>query len=130
MWHCNQGNIVAAHYQHLVLPDLSKAKAYEYFLSLVESLPVACQDLFGKGIESFEKVYHMTGGRMIFIDLDVSAVKKAGALLPGPDYCHFAFEIIINFLFSSSKQVLSVRGEVSATHATELSVDRPGFLAK
>ena len=89
-----------------VISLLPTAKAYEYFLSLVQSLHVACQDLFGKGIEPFEKVYHMTGGRMIFIELYVSAVKKALTLSHTGQWKDMDSNLLISTKFKLEKSTV------------------------
>ena len=74
---CFVGNLRAAHFQQLVLCDLSMKRAHEYFLSLIKSVPEDIQTLLGKDIESFKTVFHITGGRMYFIERYVNQVKYA-----------------------------------------------------
>jgi len=86
---CFIGNVVASHFEQLVLCDLSKTRAHAYFLSLVKNVPEDIQTLLGKDIESFETVFHITGGRMYFIKRYVNDVKDEKKLIPGPFGYHY-----------------------------------------
>ena len=81
---CFIGNLVASHFKQLVLCDLSMKRAHEYFLSLIQNVPEDIQTLLGKDIESFETVFHITGGRMYFIECYVNDVNYEKKLIPGP----------------------------------------------
>ena len=83
------GCLAASHLQDMVMCDLSKARAHAYFLSLVKNVPEDIQTLLGKDIESFEKVFHITGGRMYFIERYVNDVKDEKRLIPGPFGYHY-----------------------------------------
>ena len=75
------GCLVASHLQDFVLCDLSKTRAHAYFWSLVKNVPEDIQTLLGKDIESFETVFHITGGRMYFIKRYVNDVKYEKKLI-------------------------------------------------
>ena len=81
---CLTGNLAASHFQQLVLCDLSMKQAHAYFLSLIQNVPEDIQTLLGKDIETFETVFHITGGRMYFIESYVNDVKLEKRLIPGP----------------------------------------------
>ena len=85
------GCLVASHLQDLVLCDLSMKRAHAYFLSLVKNVPEDIQTLLGKDIESFETVFHITGGRMNFIERYVNDVKYARKIIPGLFDNHLGF---------------------------------------
>jgi hypothetical protein len=83
------GNLVPSHLQDMVLCDVSKTRAHAYFLSLVKNIPEDIQTLLGKDIESFETVFHITGGRKYFIKRYVNDVEYEKKLIPGPFGYHY-----------------------------------------
>jgi hypothetical protein len=86
---CFIGNLVASHFNQLVLCDVSMKRAHGFFLSLIQNVPEDIQTLLGKDIESFEPVFHITGGRMYFIERYVNNVKYEKKLIPGPFGYHY-----------------------------------------
>ncbi len=86
---CFIGYLAASYFNQLVLCDLSMKRAHEYFLSLIQNFPEDIQTLLGKDIESFETVFHITGGRMYFIERYVNDVKYEKKLIPGPYGYHY-----------------------------------------
>ena len=56
------------HIHTFVLGDLSKSDGHRYFLELVKALPLECQDLFPLDEQSFDEIFHLTGGRMVLIE--------------------------------------------------------------
>lgn len=58
-------DVAPAHMRLLVLDDLSKSDAKDYFL---KQIPDDKRSLFKSDFDCFDSVFNMTGGRMIFID--------------------------------------------------------------
>ena len=77
----------AAHYEAVVLGDLTKKEAHNYFCHEINTLSKEEQDLFSTDCQSFEHVYHLTGGRMLFIDKYIIQVRASGPIKEGKLFC-------------------------------------------
>ena len=67
--------------QFLVLDNLSKADAKKYFLSRI---PDDKKILFQLNCDSFDSVYSMTGGRIVYLNEYVNEVISNDCQLSGP----------------------------------------------
>ena len=56
------------HFNTYVLGDLCKSDAHRYFLQLIEAQSIEIQDLFPVDENSFDEIFHLTGGRMLLIE--------------------------------------------------------------
>ena len=63
--------VPTAHMRLLVLDDMSQADAKQYFLN---KIPADKMSLFKSDCDSFDSVYSMTGGRIVFLDQYVNDV--------------------------------------------------------
>jgi hypothetical protein len=68
-----------------VLGDLSKSDSHRYFFELIKTLPREFPDLFQLDERSFDKVFHLTGGRMVLIE-DYVYEATSSKILPDGEY--------------------------------------------
>lgn len=59
-------DISSIHIHTFVLGDLSKSDGHKYFLELI--FPLESQDLLPLDKQSFDDIFHLTGGRMVLIE--------------------------------------------------------------
>uniref|UniRef100_A0A7S0QL78 Uncharacterized protein n=1 Tax=Cryptomonas curvata TaxID=233186 RepID=A0A7S0QL78_9CRYP len=60
--------LASLHINTYILGDLSQSESHRYFLELIKSLPRECQDLFPLDERSFDRIFYLTGGRMLLIE--------------------------------------------------------------
>ena len=72
------------HFDVLVVGDLTKAEAYQYYLNLLDThVAPEKRGLFGRTEEDFDRIYHLTGGRMYFIRKYVVHICSMGPIQSG-----------------------------------------------
>lgn len=66
------------HFKTMVLGDLTYEEAYDYYIHALRERfgEQVNPKLFGESKESFDRVFHLTGGRMYFIDDYISQVSR------------------------------------------------------
>ncbi|KAJ3086083.1 hypothetical protein HK102_013537, partial [Quaeritorhiza haematococci] len=70
-----------------VLGDLPLPSAHEYYLTQIKSLPLHLHHHFHTDMEGFrDRVFHLTGGRMVFIRGYVQQVCETGPILDAEDF--------------------------------------------
>jgi hypothetical protein len=72
--------------RYLVLDDLSKAEAERYFVNLIVKVPVDQRALFKKDLDCFDKVFNLTGGRIIFLKQYVNEVCRRNEPISGSHF--------------------------------------------
>lgn len=98
----------------LVCGDLSKTDAYKYYLELLDSIVKAnARHLFGRSEEDFEKIFHITGGRIYYIRRFVDQICSGRSIETGnflsyrAKYYVLENELILH-IFSHLKPVIFV----------------------
>ncbi|KAL5499647.1 hypothetical protein EMCRGX_G011100 [Ephydatia muelleri] len=65
----------------MVVGDLTKAEAYQYYLNLLDTVVAPKKlGLFGRTEVDFDRIYHLTGGRIYFIRNYVAQVCSFGPI--------------------------------------------------
>jgi hypothetical protein len=71
-------DVPTTHFRALVLGDLPLEEAYEYYLNELKNEKQCRSDfpseLFDTDLKSFNKIFHLTGGRMWFISSYIDTV--------------------------------------------------------
>lgn len=114
-WLSRDQGVDSNHFDVLVVGDLTKAEAYQYYLNRLDNdVALEKRELFGRTEEDFDRVYHLTGGRMYFIRNYVLQICRMGPIQSALDFMMVSNamtflqrELIYPTIFST-EQVLEV----------------------
>ncbi|KAL5506590.1 hypothetical protein EMCRGX_G008270 [Ephydatia muelleri] len=86
-WLSRDQGVDSSHFKVLVVGDLTKAEAYQYYLNLLDThVAPEKRGLFGRTEEDFDRIYHLTGGRMYFICDYVNQICSMGPIQSALDF--------------------------------------------